>query len=81
MPSTSNSRRRLALLPSLPLPTYIKTNHSQADDEMEKPYLAGFEWDKEECWTRLIVHQKKENTSQQPTSKKAAKKKAKEEGA
>lgn len=48
---------------------------------MEKPYLAGFEWDKDECWTRLIVHQKKENTSQQPTSKKAAKKKAKEEGA
>ena len=33
---------------------------SQADDEMELPVLAGFEWDKEESWTRLIVHQKKE---------------------
>jgi hypothetical protein len=24
------------------------------------PYLAGFEWDKEESWTRLIVHLQKE---------------------
>lgn len=32
----------------------------QADDELELPVLAGFEWDKEESWTRLIVHQKKE---------------------
>ena len=31
----------------------------QADDELENPILAGFEWDKEESWTRLIVHQKK----------------------
>ncbi|KAL9625817.1 MAG: hypothetical protein Q9160_000137 [Pyrenula sp. 1 TL-2023] len=30
------------------------------DDELDMPYLAGFEWDKEESWTRLIVHQKKE---------------------
>ena len=28
----------------------------QTDDELEKPYLAGFEWDKEESWTRLVVH-------------------------
>ncbi len=28
----------------------------QADDELDKPYLAGFEWDKEESWTRLVVH-------------------------
>jgi hypothetical protein len=28
----------------------------RADDELDKPYLAGFEWDKEESWTRLIVH-------------------------
>lgn len=28
----------------------------QADDEVDKPYLAGFEWDKEESWTRLVVH-------------------------
>ena len=27
---------------------------------MDLPILAGFEWDKEESWTRLIVHQKKE---------------------
>lgn len=44
----------------------------QADDEMENPVLAGFEWDKEECWTRLIVHQKKEGAP--PPSKKSKKK-------
>ncbi|KAJ5086359.1 hypothetical protein NUU61_007666 [Penicillium alfredii] len=49
----------------------------KADDELDKPYLAGFEWDKEECWTRLIVHQKKKNTAQQPSKK--SKKKNKEE--
>lgn len=27
----------------------------QADDELENPVLAGFEWDKEESWTKLIV--------------------------
>lgn len=31
----------------------------QADDEMDAPYLAGFEWDREECYTRFIVHRKK----------------------
>jgi len=31
----------------------------KADDELESPYLAGFEWDREECYTRFIVHQKK----------------------
>ena len=30
---------------------------------MEMPYLAGFEWDKEESWTRLVVHQTKQATS------------------
>jgi len=35
----------------------------RADDEFEKPYLAGFEWDPEECYTRFIVHQ-----SVQPTT-------------
>ncbi|KAJ5466883.1 hypothetical protein N7475_004635 [Penicillium sp. IBT 31633x] len=49
----------------------------KADDELDKPYLAGFEWDKDECWTRLIVHQKKEGAPQQPSKK--SKKKAKEE--
>ncbi|RMJ27837.1 hypothetical protein PHISP_01331 [Aspergillus sp. HF37] len=46
----------------------------KSDDEMEKPYLAGFEWDKDESWTRLIVHQKKEGAPQ-PTGKKSKKKK------
>lgn len=35
----------------------------QADDELDAPYLAGFEWDKEECYTRFIVHQKKTGES------------------
>jgi len=35
----------------------------KADDELENPILAGFEWDKEESWTRLIVHQKKEGAA------------------
>jgi len=43
----------------------------QADDELENPILAGFEWDKEESWTRLIVHQKKEGA---PVGKKKNKK-------
>lgn len=33
---------------------------SQADDELDLQYLAGFEWDKEESWTRLIVHLQKD---------------------
>ncbi|AEO59104.1 hypothetical protein MYCTH_2315630 [Thermothelomyces thermophilus ATCC 42464] len=32
----------------------------RADDELDLPYLAGFEWDKEESWTRLIVHLRKD---------------------
>jgi hypothetical protein len=43
----------------------------QADDELDNPILAGFEWNKEESWTRLIVHTKKEGASQ---SKKKGKK-------
>ena len=50
----------------------------QADDELELPVLAGFEWDKEESWTRLIVHQKKEGQASNVGKKKG--KKAKEEG-
>lgn len=34
----------------------------QADDELDNPYLAGFEWDKEESWTRLVVHLQKQPT-------------------
>jgi hypothetical protein len=33
-----------------------KSYKKRSDDELDKPYLAGFEWDKEESWTRLIVH-------------------------
>lgn len=48
---------------------------TQDDDELgDKPYLAGFEWDKDESWTSLIVHQKKDHVAQQP-SKKSKKKK------
>ncbi|KAI9677018.1 MAG: hypothetical protein M1817_006857 [Caeruleum heppii] len=47
----------------------------KADDELEKPILAGFEWDKEECWTRLVVHQKKEGA---PVSTKKKNKKNEE---
>jgi hypothetical protein len=42
----------------------------QADDELENPILAGFEWDKEESWTRLVVHQKKEGAAPTKKSKK-----------
>ncbi|KAL9088101.1 MAG: hypothetical protein Q9159_003299 [Coniocarpon cinnabarinum] len=42
------------------------------DDEMEDPILAGFEWDRDECYTRFVVHQKKEGAA--PMSKKAKKK-------
>lgn len=45
----------------------------QADDELDNPVLAGFEWDKEESWTRLVVHQKKEGAA--PASKKSKKNK------
>ncbi|KAF6221062.1 hypothetical protein HO133_002743 [Letharia lupina] len=45
----------------------------KADDEMELPVLAGFEWDKEESWTRLIVHQKKEGQASHVGKKKGKK--------
>ena len=47
----------------------------QADDELEAPYLAGFEWDREECYTKFIVHQKK--TGDAPASSGSKKKKNK----
>ncbi|OAA57899.1 hypothetical protein SPI_06784 [Niveomyces insectorum RCEF 264] len=34
----------------------------RADDELELPYLTGFEWDKEESWTRLVVHLQRESS-------------------
>ncbi|KAJ6439715.1 WD repeat containing protein 44 [Purpureocillium lavendulum] len=39
------------------------TGCRKADDELDNPYLAGFEWDKEESWTRLIVHLAKQPTA------------------
>ncbi|KIW13368.1 hypothetical protein PV08_08556 [Exophiala spinifera] len=46
-------------------------NLKGADDELEEPYLKGFEWDPEESWTRLKVHTQKEGL---PTTKKSKKK-------
>ena len=45
------------------------TRHVQADDELELPILAGFEWDPTESYTRFVVHQKKEGAPQ-PSKKK-----------
>ncbi|KAJ5909034.1 hypothetical protein N7495_001716 [Penicillium taxi] len=59
------------------LDAIYKQFKKKADDELENPYLAGFEWDKEECWTRLIVHQKAVGLPQQPGKK--HKKKSKDE--
>ncbi|KAF5009207.1 hypothetical protein FDECE_4572 [Fusarium decemcellulare] len=33
-----------------------KAYKKRSDEELDKPYLAGFEWDKEESWTQLVVH-------------------------
>ncbi|KAI9735117.1 MAG: hypothetical protein M1834_001705 [Cirrosporium novae-zelandiae] len=53
------------------LDAIYKQFKKKADDELENPILAGFEWDKEESWTRLVVHQKKEGA---PVSSKKSKK-------
>jgi hypothetical protein len=53
----STSFLSLILLINAPIPRILATNPPQADDEFEKPYLMGFEWDPEECYTRFIVHQ------------------------
>jgi len=45
------------------LDAIYKQFKKRADDEFEKPYLAGFEWDPEECYTRFIVHQANQPTS------------------
>lgn len=51
----------------------------QADDELENPYLAGFEWDKEESWTRLVVHLQKQPATTPFSGGGKKKKKNKEE--
>jgi len=43
------------------------------DDELDAPYLAGFEWDKEECYSRFVVHQKKTGDATKSSSKKSKK--------
>ncbi|KUI53600.1 hypothetical protein VP1G_00988 [Cytospora mali] len=50
----------------------------RANDELDKPYLAGFEWDPEESWTRLVVHLQS-NSGVPPTSGKKKNKKDKNE--
>jgi len=57
------------------LDAIYKQYRKKADDELENPVLAGFEWDKEESWTRLIVHCKKEGA---PQPKKKSKKSGQE---
>ncbi|KAL4914193.1 hypothetical protein BDW62DRAFT_190832 [Aspergillus aurantiobrunneus] len=56
------------------LDAIYKQFKKKADDELDKPYLAGFEWDKEECWTRLIVHQTKQGPPPATSGKKSKKK-------
>ncbi|KAK4126824.1 hypothetical protein N657DRAFT_653235 [Parathielavia appendiculata] len=55
-----------------------KSFKKRADDELDLPYLAGFEWDKEESWTRLIVHLRKDAGVQASSSKKKKNKAAEE---
>ena len=45
---------------------------------MELAYLAGFEWDKEESWTRLVVHARKDSGVQSGSSSKKKKNKSEE---
>lgn len=45
------------------LDAIYKSYKKRSDDELDKPYLAGFEWDKEESWTRLVVHLQAQPTS------------------
>jgi hypothetical protein len=47
-----------------------KAYKKRADDELELPYLAGFEWDKEESWTRLVVHLSRDAGAQMSNKKK-----------
>lgn len=62
------------------LDAIYKAYKKRADDELESPYLAGFEWDKEESWTRLVVHlQKQPGTGGFGGSKKKKKTKEDEE--
>jgi hypothetical protein len=57
----------------------IANSQLQQDDEFDKPYLAGFEWDPEEDYTRFIVHQTNTPTSSFTKDQSSKKKKKKAE--
>ncbi|KAK5167949.1 uncharacterized protein LTR77_006516 [Saxophila tyrrhenica] len=52
------------------LDAIYKQYKKKADDELEEPYLAGFEWDKEANYQKFIVHQKKTGEAPMGGSKK-----------
>jgi len=52
------------------LDAIYKQFKKKADDELDAPYLAGFEWDPEESYTRFLVHQKKQGEAAAPSKKK-----------
>lgn len=55
------------------LDAIYKQFKKKSDDELDNPYLKGFEWDREECYTRFIVHQMK--TGEKPAGGESKKKK------
>jgi len=61
------------------LDAIYKQFKKKSDDEMTDPYLKGFEWDREECYTRFIVHQMKTGGQPQGESSKKKKKGSKAE--
>ncbi|KAI5282659.1 hypothetical protein KEM54_002651 [Ascosphaera aggregata] len=60
------------------LDAMYKLNKKKADDELDLPYLKGFEWNKEENYEALFVHQQKQGTQRaaEGSSKKSKKKQA-----
>ncbi|KFA65289.1 hypothetical protein S40285_02705 [Stachybotrys chlorohalonatus IBT 40285] len=57
-----------------------KSFKKRSDDELDNPYLAGFEWDKEESWTRLVVHLQKQPATGNSGGNVGGKKKKKNKG-
>lgn len=52
------------------LDAIFKQCKKKDDDELEEPYLAGFEWDKEESYSSFLIHLKKEASAAPKKSKK-----------
>lgn len=52
------------------LDAIFKAYKKRTDDELDNPYLVGFEWDKEESWTRLVVHLSKNSSAPMEKGKK-----------